>query len=309
MKELINWYYNLNLTYLESFHYIYYAKQQHQYLYIIPVGKEKNTVFFHLLQLLQFSPKQKLLLSKDNTTTVLYEGTHYYVLLSEEALHTLIDCKDLKTPIIYPDPYQVAEQVKDRWISKNRHYEEQLNGLLERVPMDERPLFLDIATYYIHLNEQAYTLINKITHVNFDISLVHKRLCMTTYKFECYYPALLTLDNKSRIYCEYIRHTYLTTRDLNQLKQTIQTIQQTNPLNSQEWEFLYARLFFPTHFYDQLYNLKETDQVNVLQLYDEANEYARLLYYTGRYIQTMAAIELHIPSWVKEETMAFESSN
>ena len=304
MKELINWYYNLNLNYLESFHYIYYAKQQHQYLYIIPVGKEKNTVFFHLLQLLQFSPNQKILLSKENTTTVLYEGIHYYVLVSDEALHTLIDCKKLNTPIIYPDPYAVAAEVKERWISKNRYYEEQLNSLLELISGDERPLFLDISTYYIQLNEQAYTLINKIADVNFNISLVHKRLVPTSYKFECFYPALLTLDNKSRIYCEYIRQTYLTTRDLDQLKHIIQTIQQTNPLHSQEWEFLYARLFFPSHFYDQLYNFKDNERINLLHLYDEANDYAKLLYYSGKYIQTMAAIDLHIPEWVKLEALS-----
>ena len=302
MKELINELYNLELTYLEPFHYIYYTKQQH-YIYIIPVGKEKDTDFFHLLQLLQFTPQQKILLTKDDHTTFEYNGLHYYVLVSTESLHTLVDCQTLYTPIIYPSPYQVAKEVKERWITKNRYYEEQLNMLLDLISTDERSLLLDISTYYLHLNEQAYILLNKLKDVDYSISLVHKRLITTSYKFECFYPKLLTLDNKSRLFCEYIRHTYLSTQNLETLKHTIQTIQQTNPLTPTEWEFLYARLFFPTHFYDHLYNFKESENINILHLYDEANQYAKLLYYCGRYIQTMAAIDLHIPNWVKLEAL------
>ena len=82
MKELINWYYQLQIDHLEQLNDIYYTKLGDRYIYIISVGKEKNTVFFHLLQFLQYTTSNELFYLKDNTTTVLYEGQHYYVLES-----------------------------------------------------------------------------------------------------------------------------------------------------------------------------------------------------------------------------------
>lgn len=64
MKELINWYYQLHIDHLEQLNDIYYTNFGDRYIYIISVGKEKNTVFFHLLQLLQYSSTQRVLLSK-----------------------------------------------------------------------------------------------------------------------------------------------------------------------------------------------------------------------------------------------------
>ncbi len=87
MKELINWYYQLQIDHLEQLNDIYYTKLGDHYIYIISVGKEKNTIFFHLLQLLQYNNYQRILLSKDNTTTVLFEGEHYYVLQNRMNLH------------------------------------------------------------------------------------------------------------------------------------------------------------------------------------------------------------------------------
>lgn len=45
MKELINWYYQLQIDHLEQLNDIYYTKLGDRYIYIISVGKEKNTIF------------------------------------------------------------------------------------------------------------------------------------------------------------------------------------------------------------------------------------------------------------------------
>lgn len=301
MKELINWYYQLHIDHLEQLNDIYYTMIGDRYIYIISVGKEKNTVFFHLLQLLQYSPSQRVLLSKDNTTTVLFENKHYYVLESMVPLHEYIDIRTINIPMIYPKPYPVASQLKERWISKNRLHEEQLNVIIDQLSTTDRPLFFDLATYYIHLNEQAYTFINNLQQTEYPVSLCHMRLTPVSYKYELFVPQLLTLDNKSRCYCEYIRHLFLTHGDLKMIRTFVQVLNQTNPMSKEEWELLYTRLYFPTQFYDALYSLREGEAVDIPMIYEQALQYAKLLYQLPYEVYHQSQIELHVPEWVKIE--------
>lgn len=301
MKELINWYYQLNIDHLEQLNDIYYTRFGDRYIYIISVGKEKNTVFFHLLQLLQYSPSQRVLLSKENTTTVLFEDQHYYVLESTVSLHEYIDIRTINIPVIYQKPYPVASQLKDRWLSKNRLHEEQLNVIIDQLSLTERPLFFDLATYYIHLNEQAYTFVNHLQETEYGVSLCHMRLTPTTYKYEFFSPQLLTLDNKARCYCEYIRYLYLEQQNLNQIRSVVQMINQTNPMKKEEWELLYARLYFPTQFYDALYSLRANEAIDIPTLYEQGLQYSKLLYQLPYEIYQNSLIELHVPEWVKIE--------
>ena len=162
-------------------------------------------------------------------------------------------------------------------------------------------LFFDLATYYIHLNEQAYTFINEIATTEYLVSLCHMRLTPTTYKYEFFSPQLVTLDNKARCYCEYIRHLYLMNLDLNQVRTFVQIINQVNPLTKEEWQLLYARLYFPTQFYDALYNLRADEEIDVPALYEQAMQYSKLLYQLPYEVYQSTLIELRVPEWVQRE--------
>ena len=130
------------------------------------------------------------------------------------------------------------------------------------------------------------------------------RLTPTTYKVECFCPKLLTLDNKARCYCEYIRHLYLANQDLVQVRTFVQIINRVNPLTNDEWKLLYARLFFPTHFYDALFNLREGEDIDIPLIYEQALSYAKLLYQLPYEIYQSTLIELRIPEWVKAEALS-----
>ena len=304
MKELIMWYYQLSITNLQQLNDVYYTELGDRYIYIISVGNEKNTIFFHLLQFLQYNQNQRILLSKENTTTVLFEGKHYYVLESTTLLHEYVDLKTLQIPIIYPEPYPVATHYKERWLNKNRLHEEQLNIVIEQLDSHNRSVLFDLATYYIHLNEQAYTFINELAEEKYSVSLCHARLTPTTYKFEFFCPELLTLDNKSRCYCEYLRYLFLETPDLNLIHSAIQTINQVNPLSKAEWAFLNARLYFPTQFYDALFSIRNDELIQIPVLYEQALLYSKLLYQIPYEVYHSTSIELRVPEWIKSEVFS-----
>ena len=301
MKELIIWYYQLPINQLEQIKDMFYTRLGDRYIYIIAVGPEKNTVFFHLLQFLQFSTRQKLLLSKDQTTTVLFEGKHYYVLESLDPLHVPIDLKTLEIPVIYPEPFPIASHFKERWLNKNRLHEEQLSAALDLLDNNRKTVLFDLATFYIHLNEQAYTYINELGELPFSISLCHVRLTPDTLKYECFSPEYLVLDNKCRSYCEYLRHLYLDMEDLDAVSQAISTINQVSPLTAQEWAFLYTRLFFPTHFYDTLHSIRSSEMVDFSRLYEQAASYTKLLYQVPFEAYHQNNISLRVPEWIRDE--------
>ncbi|MGL4374615.1 MAG: hypothetical protein ACRCS6_12555, partial [Turicibacter sp.] len=239
--------------------------------------------------------------SKDNTMTVLFDETHYYVLESTENLHEPVNISQIQIPVIYPQPYTVANHLKQRWVAKNQFHEEQLNVLIDKLPVEQRLLFFDLATYYIHLNEQAYTFINALKDVDFSVSLCHMRLTTNTYKVECFSPEILTLDNKVRCYCEYLRNLFLTTTNTKYVKDFILMLHYNQSLKQEEWELLYARLYFPTQFYDALHSLRADEHIDVYTLYEQALNYSQLLYQFGIDVGQITGLKLRVPSWVIEE--------
>ena len=89
--------------------------------------------------------------------------------------------------------------------------------------------------------------------------------------------------------------------DLNQVRTFVQIINQVNPLAKEEWQLLYARLYFPTQFYDALYNLRADEEIDVPALYEQAMQYSKLLYQLPYEVYQSTLIELRVPEWVQRE--------
>ena len=301
MRDLMSWSYNIDATNLKELGSIYYTQYPDSYLYIIPVGDEKSTLFFHLLKFIHASPYLTHLFTKDNTPTLVIGDTHYYALLSSVPLHHTITKHQLNTPVLYNQGYPIATHHKPRWLLKNQIHEQELNVALDKVPAHLRNVLFDIATYYIHLNEEAYRLMNPLEQMNYQVSLCHARVKPDTYLYECFMPERLVLDNRSRIYCEYIRHLFLETVDFQDIKEVVATLSAHTPLSESEWQLLYARLYFPAHFYDRVYDMIHNAEINLDNLYEQTMHYAKLLARLPMIVYQQTGILLVVPDWVKTE--------
>ena len=304
MKELLIFYYQIPVTWLEALTHAYFTQIDNRFIYIISVGIEKNTAFFHLLHHLQHNTSQRLMLTKDNETTIVFEGRHFYVIDSERSLHNYVYIGNVHMPIISPEPYPIAVRAKEKWMDKHLSHEGQLNIALEQLENPRRTVLFDLATYYIHLTEQSYTFINEILDLPFQVSLVHRRLTPFTQEYELYCPEMLMLDNKSRAYCEYLRNLYLSAGNSQSIHDAVQIIHQSNPLTPEEWALLYTRLFFPAHFYDALFDIRSDEPVDVESLYEQALAYSRLLYQVPYELNNFLGIHLRVPEWLREEVFA-----
>ena len=301
MRDLISWSYNIDATNLTELGEIYYIQYPNSSVYIIPVGDEKSTVFFHLLKFINASPYFTHLFTRENAPTLLIRNTHYYALLSNLPLHYPITQTQLNAPVLYHQSYPVATHFKSRWLLKNQIHEQELSTALDKVPAHLRSILFDIATYYIHLNEEAYRLISPLESTNYNITLCHTRIKPDTYLYEFFMPDYLILDNRSRIYCEYIRHLFLETRDFKEIGDIVATTSQRMPLSGHEWQLLYARLYFPTHFYDTVYDIIHNAVVDLDDLYEQTKNYAELLAHLPAIVYQYTGVVLAVPEWVRRE--------
>ena len=302
MQDLISLTYNIDATKLIKLGEIYYLDHGTSYTYIIPVGQTKSTTFFHLLTLINRSTQLHHVFTSQGAPTVVIADQHYYCLHSTFKLHEPINQWQLNIPVLYPAEYPLAEHFKTKWLQKNQIHEQHLNLALDKTPPMMRAALFDLATYYIHLNEEAYRLLKAFAQIPFSTSLCHVRLKPDTPLYQFFMPSYLILDNRSRIYCEYIRHLFLTTCCLSQIEKIIAHISSIDPLDASEWQFLYARLYFPTHFYDILYDIITADVVNLDQLYDQTMNYVKLLAGLPPIVAKYTGFTLDIPSWVKDES-------
>lgn len=301
MRDLISWSYNIDTTNLTEFGDIYFCPYPDSYIYIIPVGDEKSTIFFHLLKFINASPYFTHLFTREHTPTLLIRDTHYYALLSSIPLHQIITKKQLEAPVLYNQGYPVAKHFKSRWLLKNQIHEQELNIALDKVPTHLRSVLFDIATYYIHLNEEAYRLTHPLEAINYNTTLCHARIKPDTHLYEFFMPDRLILDNRSRLYCEYIRHLFLETGNLGEISDAVATLSAGSPLSEPEWQLLYARLYFPTHFYDIVYDIIHNEAVNLENLYEQTMNYADLLAHLPAVVYQYTGIMLAVPDWVRKE--------
>jgi len=302
MRDLISFSYNIDASNLIELDEIYYIDHGNSYSYIIPVGNEKSTTFFHLLKFVNASSYFKHVFTIENAPTLLIQDTHYYCLYSTIKLHQSITESQLNVPVLYPAEYPLASHFKTKWLQKNQIHEQSLNLALDKTPPIMRSVLFDLATYYIHLNEEAYRILKPFERAAFSTSLCHARLKPDTPLYQFFMPIYLTLDNRSRIYCEYIRHLYLQTEDLQQIEKIVAHISFADPLLENEWQFLYARLYFPTHFYDVVYDIIANGQVNLENLYDQTLNYSELLSTLPTFVRMHTGIAFDSPEWTRLDT-------
>jgi len=299
MRDLISFAYNIDASGLQEYGEIFYLDHGTSFTYIIPVGDEKSTTFFHLLKLIDRSPLFQHIFTGEGAPTITIREKHYYCLHASFKLHQRINQWQLNIPVLYPAEYPLASHFKTKWLQKNQIHEQHLNLALDKTPPMMRSVLFDLATYYIHLNEEAYRLLKPFEQAPFSTSLCHVRLKPDTPLYQFFMPNYLVLDNRSRIYCEYIRHLYLENRSIPKIEQVIAHIISTDPLEPTEWQFLYARLYFPTHFYDLLYDVIINGTINLDELYEQTMNYSELLAGLPAIVAKYTGVMLETPEWTK----------
>lgn len=195
---------------------------------------------------------------------IIYNINNSYITKYDNKNYILLNCK--KNKIISMDDifnFINVNPLNNRnwselWERKIDYYEKNIINVKKKE-------ILDIFPYYIGLGENAIS-IYKNNNLDTSFSISHIRL-NNNYDFYC--PDNIIIDYKVRDIAEYIKKSFfLDTLDLNVL---ISYLNRTNFMLG-DYVILYARLLFPTYFFDCI----ENDE-NITMYTSKIIQYERLL--------------------------------
>ena len=301
MKNTIDYYYNIRIDELiktktdyyfflnnYEYHLVKYNRpiEDIDALYKLNINMLKRNIFVH-----------QIILNKDNSPITIINNTSY-VLLKINNYRNKVYLNDINYIQNYSlnIPYE-KELLRDNWVKlwcdKIDYYEYQINQLGK-----EYPILCNSLSYYIGLGENAISyIVNNITSPNKILTVSHKRIKINEGSFELYNPLNLIIDNRIRDLSEYIKNSFFTNQfNFNELR----TYLNYNNLSKDEYIYLYARLLFPTYYfdmYDEIINTNSNED-NILKIINKSAQYEEFLFNMYNFIIYEKKVQIEPIEWI-----------
>ena len=211
----------------------------------------------------------KGILNEEITINDIIDNTNKYLYLNNK-----IDIVSLWSKKLDYLEYQVSELAKDNI--------ELLNSF----------------SFFLGLGENAISFIdiNNINFNNIKSSLMHYRISNNELNMTFYNILNTIIDYNVRDYSEYLKIKCFNNEDIS--KDIIKIINDNN-LNNDELKYLYARLLFPTIYFDTVEEilLKEKEESSLDIFINNLDNYLNML--NDVYLEIKKRISIDIPLWIK----------
>jgi len=204
------------------------------------------------------------------------DGQDVYILLKvngpEHAEITLYDIVNSQVSI---DENKLNTIKRNNW---NTLWSEKIDYLEYQISElgKNHPIVLNSFSYYVGLAENAIEYFNLIDASKIPLVLSHKRVTYPNISLNYNNPLNLVVDYRIRDISEYIKSEFF--EGQNVLKDLTWLVGK-NVLSSHEYNLLYARLLYPSYYFDTLTYIleKNTDEDKLLKYIDKVVEYEILL--------------------------------
>ena len=285
MKDIINYYYNLNVESVEDWDTIFYFTWNHESFYFVPLKRTEK----ELVELIEVSKELKargidchdMILNKfGKLITNVYE-TNYILLkpIGDNAIEY-----DIKNMVNINNRLQLSPNKSNLyrnswanlWSDKIDYFEYQIRELGR-----EKELILDSFSYYIGLAENAISYVNN-TNIKYKktlldrICLSHRRIKYPNIKLNYLNPLSFIFDLEVRDLAEYIKSAFFANEDaLSYLKEALKI----TTFSIYSLELLYARLLYPSFYFDmyeKIMNDSEEEE-KLIPIIEAAEEYEEFL--------------------------------
>ena len=285
MKDMINYFYNLNIESVEDWDNIFTFKWNKEEFYFVPLNRTER----ELIDLVQISKELKnrglechdMILNKfGKLITNVYEAN--YILLkpignTKEEFEIKDMIKINNFLILTPNKSNLYRNSWSKlWSDKIDYFEYQIHELGK-----DKEIILDSFSYYIGLGENAISYVNstnkKYQKTSLDhICLSHRRIKYPNYKLNYLNPLSFIFDLEVRDIAEYIKSAFFEGADaLSYLKETLKISRFT----TYSLELLYARLLYPSYYFDvyeSIMNNKEEEE-KLIPIIEKADDYEDFL--------------------------------
>lgn len=279
MKNVINFYYNMNVMNVYELGNKFYFNYNNKDYYFMAFDRkiEDAQGIYNLYVELKNRGiiTNSIVVNKDNQI-ITFLDKRPYILIRDDVSNRFITIND----IIYIQNNTV-KTINDRklfrnnwinlWQIKINYYEEQMNNISNKYCILKNSI-----DYYIGLGENAisYLVYNKIKNDN--VCLSHIRIDLNKNAFDFYNPINYIIDNRVRDISEYIKNLYF--YDNVGCDMIIYYLNYLN-LNKEEYILLISRLLFPTYYFD-VYDkilIGNLDEKIIEPIINKTNNYINLV--------------------------------
>lgn len=243
MKNLLNYYYNLNVKEFRKIGESFVFEINNTRYCFLPIHREINE-FYKIYSLISRNNIycHQIISNKDNSIITFNKNNPYILLKKNMCSSSLINFNDILnySVNIYGD-YRL--NWKNLWKNKIDYYEYQISQI-----GSEYKILKESFSYYTGISEIAINLLNYVNDKNIKPSICHNRINYKEDIDEFLNPLNIIVDSKIRDISEYIKINYIFGEyDLNYI---LHSVLPFINMNDDEATLLLARLLYPSYYFD-----------------------------------------------------------
>lgn len=282
MKEIINYYYNFDLTdvneqnnytsfefYGEEFYFVFFNRTNEELNDIMMVNNELKNKGIRVHDII-INRYGKVLTTVGETNYILFKINGN----KNEEINFINMCEYIrKMKLNNRNSKLYRNNWGNLWSDKIDYFEYQI----KEIGKDKKSI-IDSFSYYVGLAENAISYVNKINKIigisELDnITLSHRRIFYPNTNLNYLNPLSFIFDLEVRDVAEYIKSEFFYNTDACLLD--LETYLKMNKLTQYSYHMLYARLIYPTYYFDAYENVmnNNADEKVIINITDKVNEY------------------------------------
>ena len=302
MKNIINYFYNLNITELTNKDNIYsFYDNDELYHFYIYTNNIKN---IDLTKDIDDSLKKdtlihEIIINKDNSIITYYNNIPYILCKINININkpiTLGEINYLASKVISTNSKITYHSWQDLWSIKMDYLEKVINENGKKYP-----IIVDSFNYFVGMAENAISYYNNLSNKEVDnnsLVISHRIININDTVYAIYDPVNIIIDHKARDIAEYIKYSFFS--DNANIFNELNIYFKYNYYTRDDVVILLARVLYPSFYFnmyeDIMINSKEEKIItNITSKLDKYELYlARVFKYFNNFYN------LPIPEWLNK---------
>ena len=302
MKNIINYFYNLNITKLTNKDNIYsfYDNDELYHFYIY----NNNIKNLDLTKDIDDSLKKdtlihEIIINKDNSIITYYNNIPYILCKINININkpiTLGEINYLSSKVIITNSKITYHSWQDLWSIKMDYLEKVINENGKKYP-----IIVDSFNYFVGMAENAISYYNNLSNKEVDnnsLVISHRIININDTVYAIYDPVNIIIDHKARDIAEYIKYSFFS--DNTNIFKELNVYFKYNYYTKDDVVMLLARVLYPSFYFnmyeDIMINNKEEKIItNITSKLDKYELYlARVFKYFNNFYN------LPVPEWLNK---------